>query len=114
MSHWLSMLQTFPALDAFGNTVGDWFASSQLICDPSLEICRKEVMEPVGLCCTPLPSMYGIPDGFRFRPPPLNMNVRIEGCSKMIPKPERMTVLPVPKTSQASPMRGETLLWLVG
>ena len=33
----------------------------------------------------------GRPLGFRLRPPPLNMKVRTEGCSKMIPPPARTT-----------------------
>ena len=57
-----------------------------------------------------LPVIFSMPLGLRFNPPPLNIKVRMEGCTKIMPKPERTTVLPVPKTSQATPILGETLL----
>ena len=49
-----------------------------------------------------------IPLGFSFKPP-RSMNSRIVGCSKMMAPPARNTVLPVPNTSQATPIRGERL-----
>src|SRR5271165_1108626 len=99
------MLHRFPA--AVGKIGPEGL---QLIWLPSLDDCRNEVIVPFGCTIFPLASMYGTPLGFKLRPPPLNIKVRIEGCSKMMPKPERNTVFPLPNTSQATPTRGDTLL----
>src|SRR5579872_3534819 len=99
--HWLAALQ--PSVAEEGNTGPG--PVPQLIRLVLVELTRNAFIEPFpGV--TPSAAVVG----FRFSPPPLNMNVRIEGCSKMIPPPPRSTVLPVPKISQAKPRRGERLL----
>src|SRR5208282_3348088 len=103
--HWLLILHWLPAEEG---KMGP--AELQLIRLPSLDSWRNEVIVPLGDCRLPFWSTYGTPLGLRLRPPPLNMKVRIDGCSKMMPYPDRNTVLPVPKTSQTTPTRGDRLL----
>src|SRR5271156_4069320 len=80
-------------------------ACVQLSCDPSSDSTRNELIEPFpGV--TPSAAVVG----FKFSPPPLNANVRIDGCSKISPPAARTTVFPEPKTSHATPSRGDTLL----
>src|ERR1700722_6617413 len=103
----LPKLHPLPGPTSLGNTAPGFGLATlgQLIKVGSSEKLRKLVMLPApGV--TPSADVVG----FRFRPPPLNMKVRIEGCSKISPPPARSTVLPVPKISQAKPRRGETLL----
>src|SRR5271168_815682 len=100
MSHGKLELQVTPPL---AGKTGP--AEVQLSCDPSVDSTRNELIEPFpGV--TPSAAVVG----FKFSPPPLNANVRIEGCSKIKPPAARNTVFPVPKISQATPSRGDTLL----
>src|ERR1700733_390655 len=90
------------APDEGGNIGPVWF---QVIRLESVDSTRNELIEPFpGV--TPSAAVVG----FRFRPPPLKANVRIEGCSKIKPPAARTTVFALPKTSHATPIRGDTLL----
>ena len=79
----------------------------QLICEASRE--REKVL------MVPLPGV--VPEagvvGFRLTPP-LLMKSRMLGCSKIMAPPARRTVLPVPKTSHANPIRGEMAFFSIG
>src|SRR5277367_340097 len=102
MVHWLSPLHADPDTLCIGNTGP---ARDQLMRLVSLVFCRKLPIVPFPGVIPRDPSV-----GLKFSPPPLNMNVRIDGCSKMIPPPPRSMGFPVPKTSHAKPSRGEMLL----
>jgi hypothetical protein len=103
--HWLSRLQ--PSVAEAGNTGPG--PVPQLIWLVSFEFTRNELIEPFpGV--TPSAAVVGL----RFSPPPLNMKVRMEGCSKMIPPPPRSRVLPLPRVSHANPARGESVVIVSG
>src|SRR5580700_11178305 len=99
--------QPAPCPTPLGKTVPGFgfVADGQFIKVGSSEMSRKFVMLPFPGVTPKLAAV-----GFKFSPPPLNINVRIEGWIKIIPPPPRNTVFPVPKMSQATPNRGETLL----
>src|SRR5450631_610441 len=103
-----AVLQELEEVPETGKIVGP--ESLQLIKLVSAPETKKVLRFPVPGTVVPSGRILSRPLGLRLRPPPLNMKVRIEGCTKIIPKPERRTVLPVPKTSQATPRRGEKLL----
>src|SRR3984957_17719131 len=60
------------------------------------KVLRFPVPGMIVLVPSVLPMILVMPLGFRLRPPPLNMKVRMEGWIKIVPKPARRTVLPFP------------------
>src|SRR5215813_2341489 len=75
--HGKSKLHDPAPLRMFPNT--GVFESCHVIADGSPST-KKVVKFPVPGTVVPSGKIFGMPLGFKFNPPPLNMNVRIDGC----------------------------------